>query len=92
LNISKNIELTPHILRRCFATYQAISGMPLPVLQQVLGHSSIRTTALYWKSTQESKEKFISDKWLTGKLPQEPEKTIEIKPKELINIPIIKNN
>jgi site-specific recombinase XerD len=52
LNISKNIELTPHTLRRCFATYQAISGMPLPVLQQVLGHTSIKTTALYCKSTE----------------------------------------
>ncbi|CAI2170655.1 13502_t:CDS:2 [Funneliformis geosporum] len=39
LNISANIELTPHTLRRCFATYQANSGMPLPVLQKVLGHS-----------------------------------------------------
>ena len=49
LGIPANIELTPHTLWRCFATYQAISGMPLPVLQKVLGHSSIRTTALYWK-------------------------------------------
>ncbi|CAG8633194.1 12849_t:CDS:2 [Ambispora gerdemannii] len=47
LNISENIELSPHTLRRCFATYQAISGMPLPVLQKVLGHSKISTTALY---------------------------------------------
>jgi len=47
MNISKNIELAPHTLRRCFATYQAISGMPLPVLQKVLGHSKISTTALY---------------------------------------------
>ncbi|CAI2181111.1 16276_t:CDS:2 [Funneliformis geosporum] len=28
--IITNIELTPHTLRRCFATYQANSGMPLP--------------------------------------------------------------
>ena len=47
LGISENIELTPHTLRRCFATHQAISGMPLPVLQKVLGHSKISTTALY---------------------------------------------
>lgn len=92
LNISKNIELTPHTLRRCFATYQANSGMPLPVLQQVLGHSSIRTTALYWKNSDDPKEKVISDKWLTGKLPQEPPKAIEIKPKELIKPPEKENN
>ena len=71
LGIPANIELTPHTLRRCFATYQANSGMPLPVLQKVLGHSSIRTTALYWKNSEEPKEKVISDKWLAGKLPKE---------------------
>ncbi|CAI2188201.1 13640_t:CDS:2, partial [Funneliformis geosporum] len=40
MNIAENIELSPHTLRRCFATHQAISGMPLPVLQKVLGHTS----------------------------------------------------
>jgi site-specific recombinase XerD len=47
MNLPTNIELSPHTLRRCFATHQAISGMPLPVLQKVLGHSKISTTALY---------------------------------------------
>ncbi|CAG8851305.1 22874_t:CDS:2, partial [Gigaspora margarita] len=51
MNISQNIELSPHTLRRCFATYNAISGMPLPVLQKVLGHSKISTTALYIKDS-----------------------------------------
>ena len=51
MNISTNIELAPHTLRRCFATYNAISGMPLPVLQKVLGHSKISTTALYIKDS-----------------------------------------
>ena len=47
MNLPNNVELSPHTLRRCFATYQAISGMPLPVLQKVLGHSKVSTTALY---------------------------------------------
>ena len=47
MNISANIELSPHTLRRCFATYNAISGMPLPVLQKVLGHSNLATTSHY---------------------------------------------
>ena len=84
LEIPVNIELTPHTLRRCFATYQANNGMSLPVLQQVLGHSSIRTTALYWKPTQEPWEKLITDKWLDGKTPQEPPKSIENSNKKLI--------
>jgi Phage integrase family len=74
LNIPANIELTPHTLRRCFATYQANSGMSLPVLQQVLGHASIRTTALYWKNTENPWEKLFTDKWLNGKEPKEPPK------------------
>lgn len=47
MNISKNIELSPHTLRRCFATNNALSGMPLPVLQKVLGHSNLATTSYY---------------------------------------------
>ena len=51
MNLPANVELSPHTLRRCFATHQAISGMPLPVLQKVLGHSKISTTALYIKDS-----------------------------------------
>jgi len=50
LNISEKVELTPHTLRHAFATYQAESGVPLPILQKLWGHSSIRTTALYWQN------------------------------------------
>jgi site-specific recombinase XerD len=51
LNIVDNIELAPHTLRRCFATANALNGMPLPVLQKVLGHSKISTTALCIKDS-----------------------------------------
>jgi integrase/recombinase XerD len=47
LSISQNVELTPHTLRRAFATYHAENGLPLPLLQKLLGHSSVRTTVLY---------------------------------------------
>jgi site-specific recombinase XerD len=51
LSIADNIELASHTLRRCFATTNALNGMPLPVLQKVLGHSKISTTALYIKDS-----------------------------------------
>ena len=47
MKISEKIELSPHTLRRFFATQQALSGMPLPVLQKVLGHSNLATTSYY---------------------------------------------
>jgi len=41
------VELAPHTLRRCFATHQAINGMPLPVLQKILGHANLSSTSVY---------------------------------------------
>ncbi|RHZ36230.1 tyrosine-type recombinase/integrase [endosymbiont GvMRE of Glomus versiforme] len=36
LNIPERTELVPHTLRRCFATYNALNGMPLPVTMKKL--------------------------------------------------------
>ncbi|CAH1755889.1 1403_t:CDS:2 [Entrophospora sp. SA101] len=51
LNINSHIELAPHTLRRCFATYNLLAGMPLNILQKFLGHSRVSTTALYIKDS-----------------------------------------
>ncbi|CAG8688797.1 17121_t:CDS:2, partial [Racocetra fulgida] len=37
--------------KRCFATYNTLAGMPLNILQRILGHSKISTTALYIKDS-----------------------------------------
>jgi hypothetical protein len=56
--IPAKVELKPHTGRRAWATYQAENGMPLPLLANMLGHSSQKTTAeYYWKNIYESNKR-----------------------------------
>ncbi|CAI2185099.1 16570_t:CDS:2, partial [Funneliformis geosporum] len=85
LNISKSIELSPHTLRRTFATYQAEASLPLPLLQKLLGHSSIRTTALYWRNIYGEDDPIdilVGKKWLENREKEPPKITVGNSPEK----------
>jgi hypothetical protein len=92
-SISKNVELTPHTLRRTFTTHHAENGTPLPILQKLLGHSSIRTTSLYWQNIYDDND---MDDILKGKpwieKPKKPEPPTEATPPNPKNFSQPSNN
>lgn len=56
--IQKNVS--PHILRHCFATHLLESGVDIRIIQKLLGHSSISTTELYTYVSDEQIKKVVS--------------------------------
>jgi site-specific recombinase XerD len=46
---------TPHDLRRTHATSILAAGAPLPVVQKLMGHANIQTTAQYDRSSEDAK-------------------------------------
>ncbi len=41
------IRVSPHVCRRTFATLSALAGMPVPLLQAMLGHTTLTMTLRY---------------------------------------------
>ena len=46
-------QVTPHLLRHCFATEMLRLGVSLPALMKLLGHKDLRMTLLYLQVTQQ---------------------------------------
>ncbi|ACQ52724.1 integrase [Clostridium botulinum] len=49
-----NKSVYPHLFRHSFATCKINSGMPLPVLQHIMGHESPSTTQVYAQLSEEN--------------------------------------
>lgn len=47
-------SIYPHLFRHSFATFKINSGMPLPVLQHILGHENPSTTLIYAELNDEN--------------------------------------
>jgi len=55
-------RVTPHMLRHTFATHLVKRGMPIDILQLILGHDNQKTTQVYTRFyDQEQKEEY--DRW-----------------------------
>ena len=50
---------TPHSMRHTTATHMLQAGVPLIVIKNFLGHSSLNTTQIYAEVTQETVDKYV---------------------------------
>ncbi len=58
-NIRKHEEIHPHTLRHSYATHLQNSGVPLNVIQNMLGHARLETTAIYSRMGMDRAKEFI---------------------------------
>jgi integrase/recombinase XerD len=71
--------VTTHVARHTYATLSLARGVPVEVIQKVLGHEKISTTMIYAKVADEYKNQSILQAWaVTGKL--QTEKSLSAEP------------
>ena len=57
----QNKNITPHILRHSFAVHLLKGGLNLKEVQQLLGHESLSTTAIYTELSDQDLKKRYQD-------------------------------
>lgn len=70
-NIRKFEEIHPHTLRHSYATHLQNSGVPLNVIQGMLGHERIETTSIYTHMGLDKAREFIDQAFIKP-LPRAP--------------------
>ena len=65
---------TPHVMRHTTATHLIEAGVPLAVVKNILGHSSIQTTQIYLDISQQTVDRSMekwNKKWFAKNSPDE---------------------
>lgn len=71
---------TPHSFRHSIAVHMLESGIPLPVIKNFLGHSSIEVTMIYATVSDELKNKYLKENGITAALIEEGQKESRARP------------
>jgi site-specific recombinase XerD len=57
------LHLYPHRFRHAYATFMGLMGVPMPVLQEWLGHEDIATTAGYIHAAHDTAAREVLEKF-----------------------------
>ena len=66
-------KYTPHSFRHSIAVHMLEAGIPLPVIKNFLGHSSIEATMIYATVSDELKNKYLKENSLASVLAEKLE-------------------
>ena len=67
-----NGPYTPHVMRHTTATHLIEAGVPLAIVKNILGHSSIQTTQIYVDISQQTVDRSMeewNEKWFSKNNP-----------------------